>query len=102
MKKNKLSEQDIFAMLNEAASGTKVDEVCRKYKIANSTYYKLKTKYSGMQLWVKLQEWGYAVAKLRRRWRQARRSRSPETGFKSPQAAVIKSNGRECMRKVRQ
>ena len=45
MKKNKLSEQDIFAMLNEAASGTKVDEVCRKYKIANSTYYKLKTKY---------------------------------------------------------
>lgn len=49
MKKSKLSEQDIFNMLNEAASGTKVEEVCRKYKIANSTYYKLKSKYSGMQ-----------------------------------------------------
>ncbi len=36
-----------------------------------------------------------SVAKLQKRWRRARRSRSSETGFKPPQAACIKSAGRE-------
>ena len=48
MKKNKLSDADILSMLDETSSGVKVEDVCRKYKIANSTYYKLKAKYGGM------------------------------------------------------
>lgn len=48
MKKNKLSDNEIICMLDEASSGIKVDDICRKYKIANSTYYKLKEKYGGM------------------------------------------------------
>ncbi len=48
MKKSKLSDAEILSMLDETSSGTKVDDVCRKYKIANSTYYKLKAKYGGM------------------------------------------------------
>lgn len=48
MKKNKLSDAEILSMLDETLSGIKVDEVCRKYKIANSTYYKLKAKFGGM------------------------------------------------------
>jgi len=48
MKKNKLSDSQILAMLNETSSGIKIEEACRKYKIATSTYYKLKAKYGGM------------------------------------------------------
>ena len=50
MKKIKLSESQIITMLNEAENGIPVVELCRKYKIANSTFYKLKSKYAGMSL----------------------------------------------------
>jgi hypothetical protein len=39
--------------------------------------------------------------KLRERWWEAHRIRPPEAEFKPPQAASVKSSGRECMRKVR-
>lgn len=45
MKKSKLSETKIVAILNEGKSGVPVTDICRKYNIANSTYYKLKNKY---------------------------------------------------------
>jgi putative transposase len=50
MKKSKLSDSQIFAMLNEAEAGISVNDICRKYSVANSTYYKLKSKYAGMSL----------------------------------------------------
>lgn len=50
MKKTTLTEPQIFAMLSEANSGKPMDELCRKYKIASSTYYKLKSKYAGMSV----------------------------------------------------
>lgn len=50
MKKNKLTEAQIINMLNEGEAGIRVSELCRKYGIANSTYYKLKAKYAGMSL----------------------------------------------------
>lgn len=50
MKKSKLSEVQIFNMLNEAEAGISPSELCRKYKIANSTFYKFKAKYAGMTL----------------------------------------------------
>lgn len=50
MKKSKLSDSQIFAMLNEAEAGILVNDICRKYGVANSTYYKLKSKYAGMSL----------------------------------------------------
>ncbi len=50
MKKSKLTDTQMFNMLNEAEAGMPVNDVCRKYKIANSTYYKLKSKYAGMSL----------------------------------------------------
>jgi putative transposase len=49
MKKLKLSESQIITMIQEGESGIKVEEICRKYGIAQSTYHKLKSKYSGMQ-----------------------------------------------------
>lgn len=48
MKKGKLSEAQIIAMLNEGEAGVPVADLCRKYQVSNATYYKLKAKYSGM------------------------------------------------------
>jgi len=50
MKKNKLSEAQIVSMLKEAEVGVPINDLCRKYKVANSTYYKLKAKYAGMSV----------------------------------------------------
>jgi len=51
MKKTTLSEAQIFSMLNEAESGSSIAEVCRKYKIAQSTFYKFKAKYGLGEQW---------------------------------------------------
>lgn len=50
MKKSKLSEAQIFKMLNESETGIAVNDLCRQYNVANSTFYKLKSKYAGMSL----------------------------------------------------
>lgn len=51
MKKTRLSEAQIITMLKEGEAGAiTVDEICRKYGISNSCYYKLKVKYSGMEV----------------------------------------------------
>lgn len=48
MKKSKLSESQIIAMLNEGQAGLPVADLCRKYQVSPGTYYKFKNKYSGM------------------------------------------------------
>jgi len=50
MKKTTLSENQIITLLNEGEAGVPIADLCRKYKIANSTYYKLKAKYAGVSL----------------------------------------------------
>lgn len=50
MKKSKLSESQIIAMLNEGEAGVSVNDLCRQYHISTATYYKLKGKYSGMNV----------------------------------------------------
>jgi putative transposase len=50
MKKSKLSEAQIIKMLKGGDLGQSVADLCREYGIANSTYYKLKSKYGGMSL----------------------------------------------------
>jgi putative transposase len=48
MKKLKLTEAKIVAILREGEAGVAIEDLCRKYEISRSTYYKLKTKYGGM------------------------------------------------------
>ena len=48
MKKSKLSESQIFTMLNEGMAGIPVADLCRKYEVSPATYYKLKSKQAGM------------------------------------------------------
>jgi len=50
MRKSKISETEIFNLLKEGETGISVDDVCRKYGISRSAYYKFKAKYGGMQI----------------------------------------------------
>lgn len=45
----RISEQQIIKILKEGESGVVVDELCRKYTIGQSTYYKWRSKYGGME-----------------------------------------------------
>ena len=45
----KMTEHQIVAILKEAESGIPVKELCRKYGMGNSTFYKWRDKYGGME-----------------------------------------------------
>ena len=49
MKKSRFSETQIVAILKEAESGIKVDDLCRKHGISSATYYNWESKYGGME-----------------------------------------------------
>ena len=49
MKKSRFSETQIINILNQAKSGVPVDDICREHGIGKSTYYKWKSKYSGIE-----------------------------------------------------
>ena len=48
MKKTRFSETQIINILKEAENGVTVADVCRQHGIAQSTYYKWKAKYGGL------------------------------------------------------
>ena len=48
--KKRLSEEQIIAVLQEADSGIKIPELCRKHGITSATYYKWKSKFGGMEV----------------------------------------------------
>lgn len=50
MKKSHYSQAQIVAILKEGEAGIPVDELCRKYLIGHSTYYKWKSKYGGLEV----------------------------------------------------
>ncbi len=50
MKKSKFSESQIIGILKQYESGIKVADLCRKYSISQPTFYKWKSKYSGLEV----------------------------------------------------
>jgi putative transposase len=46
--KKRFTEEQIIRILQEAETGAKVIEVCRKHGISDATYYNWKAKYGGM------------------------------------------------------
>ena len=46
--KKRFSEEQIIRILQEAESGIKVKELCRKHGISDATYYNWKSKFGGM------------------------------------------------------
>ena len=49
MKRSKFSEGQIITILKAVETGRTVADVCREHEIAQTTYYKWKQKYGGMQ-----------------------------------------------------
>ena len=45
----RMTESQIVAILKEAEAGIPVKDICRKYGIGNSTFYKWREKYGGME-----------------------------------------------------
>lgn len=50
MKKKRFSEEQIINILKEQEAGLSVADICRKYSCGQSTFFKWKAKYAGMQV----------------------------------------------------
>ena len=48
-KRRRHTEEEILRILKEGQSGIRVDDLLRKYGISQPTYYKWKSKYSGLE-----------------------------------------------------
>lgn len=50
MRKRRYTEEQIIKVLREQESGSKVNELCRKYGISEQTFYRWRSKYGGMSV----------------------------------------------------
>lgn len=48
MKSSRLTDQKIIAILKQHEAGIPVADLCREHGIGNSTFYKWRAKYGGM------------------------------------------------------
>jgi putative transposase len=48
MARRRYTEEQIVAILKEAAAGAKTDDLCRKYGVSPNTFYNWRTKFAGM------------------------------------------------------
>ena len=49
MSKARLTETQIVGLLKEAEAGVPVPELCRRHGVGQSTFYKWRSKYGGME-----------------------------------------------------
>ena len=49
MMSKRLTESQIVGILKEAESGVPVPELCRRHNVGQSTFYKWRSKYGGME-----------------------------------------------------
>ena len=50
MRKSRFTEAQIIGMIKEQEAGLPTAELCRKHGLSPATFYKVKTKYGGMDL----------------------------------------------------
>ena len=49
MRKSKFTETQIVGMIKEVESNVPIPETCRKHGVGQSTFYKWRSKYGGME-----------------------------------------------------
>lgn len=50
MKRKRFKEEQIIAILKEADAGVPVKELCRKHGVSESSFYKWRQKFGGMEV----------------------------------------------------
>lgn len=50
MKKSQYTEEQIIGALKQVDAGAKVDDVCRKLGVTQTTFYRWKSKFGGMEV----------------------------------------------------
>lgn len=50
MKKSRFTEEQKIAILQQAAAGAQIRELCRKHGITEQTFYRWRGKYDGLQV----------------------------------------------------
>lgn len=50
MKGKRFSEEQIIGVLKEAEAGVKTAELCRRHGITEQTFYRWKSKYTGLEV----------------------------------------------------
>jgi len=48
--KKRFTEEQIIRVIKEQEAGASVDDICRRHGIGNSTFYKWKSKFGGMEV----------------------------------------------------
>jgi len=50
MKRKRFTQEQIIRVLQEAESGLRVADLCRKYGFSDGTFYNWKSKYGGLSI----------------------------------------------------
>jgi putative transposase len=50
MRKSRFTEEQKIAVVQQAAVGGKITELCRKHGITETTFYRWRAKYDGLQV----------------------------------------------------
>lgn len=50
MKRKRYSDEQIIRVLKESEAGAKTADLCRKYGMSEQSFYKWKSRYSGMEI----------------------------------------------------
>ena len=76
MKHSRFSNSQILTILKQGQSGIPVPELCREHNISSATYYKWRTKYSGMDtsMMARLKELEAENARLKKMYAETRLS----------------------------
>jgi putative transposase len=74
MKKAHFTNSQIMAILKQADNGVPIPELCREHGMSNSSFYKWRTKYGGMDasLMTRMEELEDENRRLKKRYAEER------------------------------